>query len=270
MPPTLAYLLSPKASDAGTVSTASTTVANAGVINVQNIQPRLRTVFTSGSCHIEFDFGVSIPINALCIGYINSQSAADTFQVRLKNTYPVTTSPLKDTGSVPLWQPGSNLAAYYEIHRQYELDAIYTVRYARVDFNCSLPVEIGRLFPGLRVEPEHTVSVIEPDQDEPVAETIDLGGQRTRRPMGGAVRSVHLEWPTLTKSESLSYLTEFMAERGSSKDFMVAAVYGAEEITAPMQYVWLGCGKYKTRQNTLTKNRSATLDVGEMAPVRMR
>lgn len=267
---TLAYILSPKLSDAGVVQTGSTTVENGGVANVQNLQPRLRTVFTSGSCYIEGDLGATYSLDSLCIGFINSQDEDDTFRVRVKNSYPVTSSPLYDSTDKAIWNPGSDLSAFYEVHRQYEFGGVFSARYWRVDFNCSIPVEVGRLFVGLKVEPVHTVNVIENDSDEPVSESIDLGGQRTRRPMGGAVRSVHLEWPTVTKQESLAYISEFAAERGSGRDFMIAAVHGDDEIVAPMQYVWVGCGKFKVRTNSLTQNRSATLDLIEMAPVRMR
>jgi hypothetical protein len=263
----LAYILSPKLSDAATL-TGSGTVANSGIDNLQSPQPRIRTIFTSGSCYVEGDFGLAVVVDTLAVGYMTSLASTDTIRFRCKNSYPVTSSPLIDV-SFPIWPTGSDLSAYYDKHRQMEFTQ-QTARYFRVDFSCSAAPEIGRLIVGRRIEPLNTITSWANDILEPVTATIDFSNQETRRPVGGPRRTVHLEWPpALSKTEALGRLTETILERGLSKDYLVALAHGDDETISPMSYVYLGCGTIKAPFNTLNHNFHVSVDLTEMAPLRM-
>lgn len=264
----LAYLLPPKWSDAA-VLTSSATLANSPIGNVQNPQPRIRTIFTSGACFIEGDFGVARTINSYFLGFITSLSSADTRRFRCKNSYPVTSSPLIDISST-IWPTGSNLSAYKDKHCQVEF-AQQTARYFRIDLSCSVAPEISRLVVGKRIEPVNSVMAWTADASEPVIGTIDYGNQETRRSVGSR-RMVHLEWPpALSKLESLgsASIYELLLERGVAKDYVVALNHGDDEIISPMAYIYVGCGLLKVPFNTLNHLFSATLDLTEMAPLRM-
>lgn len=263
----LAYILSPKLSDRA-VLTGSATVGNSPISNVQNSKPRSRAIFTSGSCFIEGDLGAEYPIDGFAVGFINSSSSSDTIQFRGKLTYPVTSSP-SINNLASCWPSGSDLSAFSEIHKQMEVEtAAVPIRYFRFDFNCATAVQLGRILVGKRVEPEHSVNAFSMDASEPIAATVDMGGQETRQPMGGARRSLHLEWPAVSHIESLGRIYELMLERGSARDYMVSLNHG-EDIISPMAYVYLGYGQLKIPYATLTQQFSVHLDLVEMAPLRM-
>lgn len=267
--PNLAYLLSPKISDRY-VMTGAPTLSGGDISNLQNPRPRSRAVFLSSYAYIEQDLGAPFPMDSISIAFINSIASTDVFQWRAGLVYPATTTPLIDSGVQTIWPAGSDLSAFAEVHRQYEHPTTQSVRYLRVDISCSQAIQMGRLFWGKRVEPLNSVSAWSLDATEPIAATVDLGGEETRRPMGGARRSVHMEWPGLTKPEALGPIYELLLERGSSRDYMAAMTGGGQEVVSPMAYVYVGCGQIKTVQNTFTHIWSASLDMVEMAPLRMR
>lgn len=266
----LAYLLSPKLSDAATFS-SSATVGNGGVSNLQDPRPRYRAVFSSASPYIEIDFGAATTVNALGIGFINSASASDTFQLRGKATYPVTSSPTVDSTALTIWPGGSSLSNYAEIHRAYAFNGS-SLRYWRIDFNCSQAVQIGRLLLGQRIEPAAGVSLgWVPGSREPIAATVDLGGGETRRPMGGPGRNVRVAWPKLTSTEAFASMEEMLLERGSARDFMLVVDQDAAQGVTPMPYLYIGCAPdgLETQQVTYDGTFTRELEVTELAPIRM-
>lgn len=263
----LAYLVSPKVSDLASL-TGSITVANSPISNLQKPQPRIRTIFTSGSCFVEGDLGANFTLNTLFIGYINALASTDTFRFRASLVYPPTSSPLVDSTALTIWPTGSALFWYNQKHRTFE-HGLTLYRYFRVDFSCSAAPSIGRLFVGLRAEPEHSVNVWVPDGEEPIASVVDLGGQEVRRPLGGSRRTIHMEWPALSKTEALGKIYELLLERGSARDFAAVLAPSQLEPTFPIAYSYLGYGKLKVIQNTLTHLFSASLDMIEAAPLKM-
>lgn len=267
--PNLAYLLSPRVTDAGTIS-GSATISDGDITNLQNPRPRSRAVFTLPFGFVEWDLGALYPINTFCVGYINSVSSTDVIAWHAAATYPATSSPLIMSGLLNIWNPGSDLSAYAETHRQYEHPTTHNVRYIRLDFQCSQFVQMSRAFAGVRIQPEHTVSAIEFEASEPIASVLDLGGEETRRPMGGSRRGVKMEWPALTKVEALGKVYELMMERGSARDYLAAIEPGGVETINPIAYLYLGYGALKVRYNTFSHIWSANLDMVEAAPLRMR
>jgi hypothetical protein len=267
--PNLAYILSPKKADAAIIS-GSATVANSSVTFAQNPMPRSRVIFPTGNCFLEWDFGSAIPMDSFFIGFVNSRLATDTLHFRAGLNTPAYTSPLIDSGPLKFWPVGSDLSTFAEIHRGYSHPTVHNCRYARVDISCASAVQIGRAFPGLRIQPEHNVSAWGFEAQEPIAVTVDLGGEEIRRPMGGTRRSVRMEWPSLTRVEALGRIYQLLLERGSARDYMVSLRSGeGVEITSPMHGLYLGCGGLKMVFNTFTHIWSATLELTEMAPLRM-
>lgn len=262
-----AYLLSPRWSDIATLS-GSATVGNGVIGNVQNNNPQLRAVFTGSSVYIEGDFGVSRTIDSLGLGFLNSISGADTIQFRCKNTYPVTSSPLYDSTPVTVWNSGSDLSSYLEIHKSLEWDSV-TARYFRVDISCSHNVQLGRLMVGRRVEPVNDISFITPGGPEAQSIVTSLSGSDFTRFQGGIKRSVKVEWLGLTKTESFKNIKEFLLERGANRDFMLSC--DSADIIAPMAYIYIGRSPagLNLPHNGFLHIWTANLEVFEMGPIRM-
>lgn len=264
---TRAYLLSPRWSDIATLS-GSATVGNGVVSNVQNNNPQLRAVFTGSSISIEGDFGVARVVSGMGLGFLNSISSLDTVQFRCKNSYPVTSSPLYDSTPVPVWNTGSDLSSYLEVHKSLEWDEV-TARYFRVDISCSQSVQLGRLIVGRRVEPVNDISMITPGGVEAQSLVTSLSGSDFTRFQGGMKRSVKVDWLGLTKTESLRNVNEFLLERGTNRDFMLSCA--SSEIIAPMAYIYIGRAPagLSLPHNGFTHIWSASLEVFEMGPIRM-
>lgn len=262
----LGYILSPKISDRA-ILTGSATASGGGIANLQN-HASPRTVFTSGSCFIEGDLGASYTLDTLAIGFINSISSLDTFQLRLKNTYPVTSDPVLDLIDT-IWPSGSDQSSFAQVHRQEEFTS-QTVRYFRVDFNCSQNVHLRRLFIGSRIEPSQGVAAWSPDLKESFHTIESLGGSVSKRQQGGPRRTVRLEWPALEKTTALGPIYDVLLERGATKDYMVALTHGDSETLKPMAYVYIGSGSFKINHLRGLGLFSAEINLEELAPLAMR
>lgn len=265
----LAYLLSTKIGDKATL-VGSSTVANSGVENLLDPLPRIRTIFSSGSCYVEGDLGAAYTLDSFFLGYITSLSSSDTFRLRIKNSYPVTSSPLYDSTPLTIWHTGADHSLYKDKHRQLEFTEV-TARYFRIDFNCSVAPEVGRYTIGKRVEPAQTVRTWETGGTEPVLSTFDMGNQDGRRSTGGIVRGIKMEWPLVSKVEGLGQIYPLMLERGLTKDFVASMVHGddTDEADSPLSRLYIGCGALRVVFNSSSQLYSATLEMSELAPLRM-
>lgn len=270
-----AFLLSPKISDAGAI-TASTSVANTAAVNVLRARPTLYWRSTNTSPYLEENLGASYTVDTFIQGFVNAR-VSDLFRLRLAATQANLTngSHTYDSGSTNLWPTGSDLSAYAKIHRVLTFAPVLAT-WLRVDYtilNADGYAQVGRTVLGKRIEPLTSVkSGWTIGGVEEIAETTDMGGEESPRPMG-TKRSVTVTWHNLTESERKS-IYEMLLERGSAKD-IVLSIEGSEGEHA-MSRVYIGRVKHAhSFQQTMIGADgvhlfTVTLTVNELAPIEMR
>jgi hypothetical protein len=275
-----AYLLSPRLSDAATLS-ASDAVGGAGGANVQQSRPGLYWQSTSSTPSLSIDFGAAVTIDTIGFGWVNA-IATDTFRLRAAASLAaVTSAPVVDVTET-VWPAlvsplvgVADLSAYGLVHRPYRLSAAQTLRYWRIDFTFASYVQLGRLLMGERVQPALPITYgWAPTGSEPVVEGVDIGGEEASRPRG-LKRGVRMEWQRLTSREALGSLYELLLERGSSGDFMAVVdpaqcEAGCPQYANPMAHCYLGRKKEAFElPNTFYGNFTSVLALQEQASIVM-
>jgi hypothetical protein len=269
------FVLSPRGSDSATIS-ASDNAAGTSATNL--LLPRPSQLWQSqvDNPAVLVDLGSAKPVDTLLLGYLNGVSG-DVFRLRGADTEAnLTAAPTYDSDNdhpsgVTAWPAGSDLSAYELHHRHFELDATYTLRWWRVDFNFGGNpdgfVRAGRLILGERVEPVHPV--IYPaalTAAEAVAETVDFGGEESPRPRG-TKRAVGATFAWATKAEAIIFY-RMMLWLGSHKD--VVLCLDKTDDVAHMEVTYLGRVKEPQIINATSFNRWAvTSEVSELGPIPM-
>lgn len=270
-----AFILSPKLSDASAIS-ASTSIANASAVNVLRARPKLYWRSSTNSGYLDGNFGSAKTVDTLVLGYVNAKTLFDVVQLRLASSQAnLISAPGYDSGVFNVWPLGSNLADYSKVHRVFTFPQ-QTYQWYRVDFNFALSAELyiqaSRVILGKRIEPLTSVDVgWSMGGDEPIAETIDMGGEESSRIMG-TKRTATVTWHNLLESEREQLYTTLL-ERGSAKD-LVLAIEGSEGIYA-MSRIFIGRVKqaFSFPQVMLASDGvqrfTVTLTVSELAPIEM-
>lgn len=288
MPASRAYLVTPRLSDSGVI-TASSSVSNASPSNLQLPRPRLFWRSTTTTPYLEIDLGASLggdqskAFDTLFHAYVNGQ-AHDTFRLRTATSQSdLTIIPEYDSNDtypsgVPLWPTGSDLSAYRQIHRTFDLGSTQLERWLRIDYNFSSNtygyVQAGRIGIGKRIEPAVSVkSGWSVGVDEPVTETVDMGGEESPRVMG-AKRSLTCTWHDLTHAEQ-DHLLATLTERGSARDLLLAI--DPSEGLYPMSHLCIGRVKQvvsfpqtmKVERREEGGHFTVSITVSELAPIEM-
>lgn len=222
------YILAPFASDKATI-TASGSAAGAGPENVQKLRPSLYWRSDATSAQLVLDMGAPVPVDALGLGWINGQSG-NTFRLRGADSEanlsaaPTYDSNLAHPAGIPIWPAGADLSDYALHHRHFELPQPYTLRWWDLTFawsgNTFGYVRLGRLLLGKRLEFDKPVSFpVGLTIGEPVAESVDFGGEESPRPRGAKRNAaINLSWATESEMRSAHRL---MLRAGSSRDLMI-------------------------------------------------
>jgi len=269
-----AFIVTPKYSDLATL-TASDAVSGAGATNLQKARPKLYWRSTSNAPYLVGDLGASRSLDTLVLGYLNAQALA-TFRLRLASTEAGLTggSPAYDSTSLDTWPSGSDLSAYALTHRLLNFTST-SATWFRVDFYFGASTvqyaKLGRLILGEKIEPATSVAFgWAASFDEPVAETVDLGGEESPRLMG-ARRTLEATWQHLTHGEH-DRLYQTLLERGSARD--LALVIDPDFTSYPMPMIAVGRVKRvlsfpNTFRTAAGAFFSLSAAVTEMAPTEM-
>lgn len=270
-----AYVLSPRASDAATIS-ASDSAGGAGPENMQTPRPSLYWRSGTSNPAILVDFGAARVIDTLVFGWINGTSG-DTFRIRAAATEADTTAaPVYDSDAlnpsgVPVWPAGSDLSDFELHHRHFELPAVESLQWWRFDFNFGGNpdgyVRIGRLMLGERIEPQFPVIYpVGLTIDEPVAETVDFGGEESPRPRG-IKRGVGATFAWARPAEARRF-HRLMLAHGSHKD--LALVLDKNDAEGAQEVTYIGRVKEPQQAQVIAFRRhSVTFTVKEMGPLPM-
>jgi hypothetical protein len=278
-----AYIVTSRLSDSGVI-TASSSVSNAVPANLQLSRPRLIWRSTTTTPYLEIDLLSTQTFDTLFLGYVRARSASDTFRIRDASSQsglvsaPDYDSATLNPSGIPLWPAGSDLSKYGQIHRAFALPATRSNRWVRVDFNfASNPlgyVQLSRIGVGKRIEPVVSVkSGWAPGGSEPIAETVDMGGEESARVMG-TKRTLTATWHDLTHAE-MDLLLATLTERGSARDLLLAI--DPSEGAYPMSHLCLGRVKqsYSVTQTMKVERAddgehfTVTIVVSELAPIEM-
>lgn len=232
-----AFILSPKLSDAGVI-TASTSISNAPAVNLLRARPKLFWRSTGNMASVEGTFGSTKLVDTLVMGYINGVTGVEIFLLRLASSQAnLVTAPSFEASVQSVRPVGSDVSAYAKIHRVLTF-AEHSCSWYRVDFNYNLSVhpyvQASRIIVGKRIEPLTSVGESwSMGGEEPVAETVDMGGEESSRIMG-TKRTFTATWNNLTESEREKMYTTLL-ERGSAKDLVLAieeseGIYGVSRV----------------------------------------
>jgi len=280
MPASRAYLVTSRLSDSGVI-TASSSVSGAVPSNLQLPRPRLYWRSTNTTPYLEIDLLATRTYDTVFFGYVVGGIGA--FRVRDAPTQSaLTSSPDYDSNvlnpsAVPLWPSGSDLSGYRQFHRTFATPVTRSNRWVRIDFNVVNPdgyVQLSRLGIGKRIEPATSVKAgWSIPSNEPVAETVDMGGEECARVMGSK-RSITCTWHNLTHAEQDSLLT-LLTERGSARDLLLAI--DPSEGQYPMSHLCLGRVKQvvsfpqtmKVERDENGEHFTVSITVSEMAPIEM-
>lgn len=233
-----AFILSPRVSDRATLF-ASEAVGAAPISNVQTGRPRQVWRSTTATPYVEFnlpssEFTVTPILNTLALGFSNC-GPTDTFTLKMAtNRADLASSPAAQVDFDASLDDVDGLFRFK--HRVVTFDNLQ-YRWGRIEFQFTDYVQMGRLIFGKRIEPAcGIVSGWTPGFDEAVAETMDLAGEESARPMG-VKRSLEVQWKYLTREER-NLLYNAMTERGSHGDIVLAV--DADTTTAATVEVVLG------------------------------
>jgi hypothetical protein len=264
------YLLSPRISD-GCTLTASTSVSDASASNLQQARPNLVWQSTTTDPYLLLDGTIARSFNALFLGYLNGQSG-DTFRLRGHTADSWGGATDYDSGSLPVWPAGADLAAYRYPHRWLLFSPVSALRYWRVDFdfagNDDGFVRMGRLILADALELYQVARGWSGNISEPPVEVEDLSGEQAARPRR-ARRSVSVRWPDagLTRAQGVA-LQELLLERGSAKDL---AMVLADDHTYPMDVAYVGRVKQQVGiQHAPPRWRTTGFELTELTPTVMR
>lgn len=282
-----AYIVTPKYSDTALLS-ANQQVSGAPATNLAIARPRAfwRSINDNPTLTIAFPGAAAKSVDTLILGFINPATPYDMFRMRFASSQAnLSAAPAYDTSFVSAWpyDPAVLESPYALMHRAFSFPEIAQL-WVSIEFSFSTVnqgvdpyVQMGRLILGKRIEP--ATSVVggwAAGFDEPVAETVDLGGEESPRPMG-AKRSLEARWQNLDRYEH-DALMAALIERGSSKD--LALVIDEEQTINAMPNIAVGRVKRPTSiPHTMAVGTdgpkadarfSLSLTVSEMAPTEMR
>lgn len=239
-----AYILSPKVSDSLAL-VASDAASGSSVGNLQTVLPGQFWLSSTTSPYITCQNTGAAPFlpDTLILGYVVA-GAGDICQLRIAETEAGVTSAPSTDETFYLWPDyghgpdGGGIEDYVTFHRQITFPADLAT-WTRLDFAISSgasSVQIGRLLYGKRIEPECSVREWTPSFDEVIAETLDLGGEKSPRYMG-VRRGLEVVWHNL-RIDEMSKLYRMLMSRGSSRD--LALVVDADQDIFTMEQMVIG------------------------------
>lgn len=281
-----AFILSPKNSDAGSIS-ASNSIANAGASNLLLARPKAFWRSSTTTPYIEGTLSSIADVDTAVLGFTNGRTQQDpgavyppdTMRLVLAASVPeLTSNPIYNSGDFNIWPSNADFSAYAKVHRVFTFPVQSSVFAYRAYFsysNLDGYVQASRFILGKRIEPIVSVA---PGWSiggtEDVVETVDMGGEESPREVG-VRRSQTVTWKDLTEAERESLYTTLL-ERGSAKD-IVLAIESSEGRYA-MSRVHIGRVKQAfsfpqtvgiVNEPEIEHHYTVSLTVTEMAPIEM-
>lgn len=244
-------LVSPELSDAITL-VASTEVAGFEVSRLQSQRPSLKWRPSALTGYIKGNLGAATTIRYVFLGYANAKSGS-TWRVRFATTEANLTngSASYDSTVIPFWPSGAaSVGTWTDKHARWYDETGKTATWFQIDIDHSASgdsyFEAGRLAVGTGIVllagttsgvPVFPLQLL---SQEPVVETVDMGGEASPRPRRLEVSGTIKIWG-LSDTEALGSVKPFCRARGSSKDVVID--FKPEETVYPLDYLF--CGRIK-------------------------